>query len=336
MDTFSFILWANILVAGLIFITLVIWITFRKKIKLLEDILEEQKKFYQESNSDKLVLEGELIKRTKQLHDTETLLEVRVAEKTNSLKNELARAKELANSKDEFIRITSHELRTPTDVVRGNLDMVLKGETGTLLPKTKEYIEDALLGTDRLASIVNDMLDISRIETGKLKFNFKDVNIKEIIDPLIKDFTILAEKKKLSLAAHVKKGLPKVSVDSEKVIQILDNLIGNAIKLTLKGSITVNAHEESDFLVVEVSDTGIGILEEDQPKLFEKFPQIDKSEAGNIKGTGLGLYICHRLVEKMGGRIWVTSSHHKGSTFRFSLPIAQSQKAKEILRLYQY
>lgn len=301
-----------------------IWRAFRKKTKLVEEAFNAQKELCREINADKLVLEGELIKRTKQLHD---------------LENELIRAKRLSVSKDEFIRVTSHELRTPMDVIRGNLDMVLKGEVGELPPKVKEYLRDALLGSDRLAGIVNEMLDISRIETGALKFDFKEFDVKELIDSLAKDFGPLVEKKNLKLELNIKSGLPKVFADLGKVFQVFDNLIGNAIKFTPEGLITITIYQENDFVITELKDTGIGIAKEDQAKVFQKFPQIEKEmmEPEAIeKGTGLGLYISHELVNKMGGKIWAESEgRSKGSKFSFSLPAAKSPKAREIARLYK-
>lgn len=331
---FSFTL--NFFVFGLILIIFIIWLVLRKKIKLLTNIIEGQKEFYKKINADNLILEEELIKRTKKLHDMETILEFKVDERVEKLKNELARAKEIAASKDEFIRITSHELRTPMDIVRGNVDMVLKGETGSIPEKTKEYLEDVLSGADRLTKIVNDMLDISRIETGRLKFDFKKLDIADIINHQVKDFEPLAKKNKNIFKTKFENNLPKVFSDKEKIIQILDNLIGNAIKFTANGSIDISAHQENDFIIIEIKDTGIGIAPEEQSKLFQKFPQIDQGKFAGDKGTGLGLYICHELAIRIGGKIWTESNgRDKGSKFSFSLPIASSQRAMEIEKYYR-
>lgn len=332
----SFVFWNNIFFIALIFISLATWITFRKKTKILADLVSEQKILYKSVVVEKSILEEELLNRSKQLHDLETLLEVKVDGRVKQLKSELALAKEIAKTKDEFLRITSHELRTPMDVLRGNIDMILKGESGKISEKTREYLEDALLGSDRLVRIVNDMLDISRIETGTLKFHFKEFDVKEIIQMVVKEFEPIIKKKKLKLLFTDVGKLSKVFADPEKVIQILDNLIGNALKFTSNGAIEIYLSGPADAALIEIKDSGMGISKEDQQKLFQKFPQIDASIVQTEKGTGLGLYICRELINKMGGEIWVESEGiDKGALFKLTIPFVSSQKAREIQRLYE-
>lgn len=253
-----------------------------------------------------------------------------------ALEAEVAYLKELSRSKDEFIRITNHELHTPLDVIRGNLDMVLKGETGTLPAKTREYLQDALLGADRLSKLVNDTLSIARIETGRMEFKLEDIDLSRLLETIHSDFTPIAKERELSLYLELSPPLPHVLSDTEKLFQIIDNLLGNSLKFTPRGgSITIRAWSEDDSVVVAVHDTGIGIRPEDKVKLFKKFPQIDTSMIEAPKGTGLGLYLVWQLVEKLGGEIWIESPGlGKGAMFSFRLPRSGSERAKELERYH--
>lgn len=242
--------------------------------------------------------------------------------RAKALERENARLRELAKIKDEFLRIVSHELRTPMDVIRGNLDMVLKGDAGEIGQQAQAYIKDSLESADRLTKLVNDMLDTSRIETGRLRFNLQKADITGMIHHVVSDLQILAEKKNIKLVfVPPKKTVPAVLTDAERITQVLDNLIGNAVKFTPKGSVEVSVRKEGETAVVSVKDTGIGIREEDRHKLFKRFPEIDNSGVGG-RGSGLGLYIASEILAKMGGRIWVESKGRgKGSTFSFALPL---------------
>lgn len=300
----------------------------------LKNALENQRELCREITTDKLLLESELIKRTKQLHDIELALEIKVEERTAQLLNELSRLKEINITKDEFIRIVSHELRTPMDAMRGNIDMILKGETGNISEKTREYLLDVLLASDRLVKIVNDMLQISRIESRKMKYNLQELDIKEIIETIVRNFESIAKNKKIDLHLNVKEKLPKIFADLDKLFQIFDNLLNNALKFTHSGSILISAHQKNDFIIIELKDTGLGFTKEEEPKLFSKFPEIDIGISE--KGTGLGLYISKELISKMGGEIWAFSEGRgKGATFSFSIPLASSKKALEIKRLHE-
>jgi signal transduction histidine kinase len=270
------------------------------------------------------------------LHDAEARLEFEVSQQTNELEAEVARLREASHAKDEFIRITNHELRTPLDVIRGNIDMVLKGETGEISARTKEYLADALLGADRLTKLVNDMLDISRVETGRMKFFLENIELVKFLETIHTEFVPLAKKRNLTLNLECPKDIPSVFSDRGRIFQAIDNFLGNSLKFTPEGgSITISARTEDSMVVISVRDTGAGIRLEDQKKLFKRFPQIENTTTEGTKGTGLGLYLTKHIVEKLGGRIWAESAGSgKGATFSVALPRAGTSAAESLERLH--
>ena len=271
------------------------------------------------------------------LHARKSLKKKNPATRVKKLEAKIKHLENLSHSKNEFIRITNHELRTPLDIIRGNLDMVLKGETGPLPEETREYLKDVLLGADRLTKIVNDMLDISRIESERMRFTLEKVDIADLLKTVTEEFTHLAKEKNLTLYLKTPRDLPFVFSDRSRIFQIIDNLIGNSLKFTPKnGLITLSAEKKGDVVIVSVQDSGIGIRKEDMQKLFQRFPDIDSSAIGSPKGTGLGLSLLWQLVEKLGGKIWAESEGPgKGTTFFFELPIADSERAKTLQRFHK-
>lgn len=278
----------------------------------------------------------ELLKCQQELRDAKTRIEFEVAHRTKILESEIARLEGYSRSKDEFIRVTSHELRTPLDVIRGNLDIVLKGEAGEVPKKMRVYLEDVLLGADRLTKLVNDMLDISRIETGRMKFTLEDIDLDQLLEKVGNEFGPLAAKKNVKLFINAPSNLPHVFSDSAKLWQILDNLIGNSLKFTPGGgSITIEAKTQNDMMMVSVRDTGIGIRPEDMGKLFKRFPQIESGVIQEIKGTGLGLFLVRQFIERLGGEIWTESAGlSKGTTFYFQIPRAGTARAEALARFH--
>lgn len=271
------------------------------------------------------------------LHDAEARLEFEVSRRTSELEAEVNHLREASHAKDEFIRITNHELRTPLDVIRGNIDMVIKGETGEISARTKEYLADALLGADRLTKLVNDMLDISRVETGRMKFFLENIDFVKFLETIHTEFVPLAKKRNLALSLECPRDLPAVFSDRGRIFQAIDNFLGNSLKFTPGGgTITIGAKTEDSMVVVSVRDTGAGIRQEDQKKLFKRFPQIETPTIEGIKGTGLGLYLTRHIIEKLGGRIWAESAGFgKGATFSFALPRAGTSAAESLRSLYQ-
>ncbi len=228
------------------------------------------------------------------------------------------RLKEVSALKDEFVSLTSHELRTPLTAVSSSLATVLEGYAGQVSDKAKEFLEGAYNESNRLIRLVNNLLNISRIEAGRLKFNPTTFNLAEIMESSLAGLAGQAKEKKLAFSFYA----PPVEIkaDEDKVREILINVAGNAIKFTDEGSVQVTASKQKDLVLVSVEDTGRGIKPEEQVKLFRKFERVEGLKTSQRKGgTGLGLYICKNLIEGMGGEIWLKSEHDKGTSFFFTL-----------------
>jgi len=233
-------------------------------------------------------------------------------------------------AKSEFVSIASHELLTPITAVQGYLSMVLEEDAKKIDPTLRSYTEKAFNSTRRLATLVKDLLSVSRIEAGRMQLDLQRVEIDHQIEQALDQLHFLAEEKKLALNFEKPaEPLPSVLADKDRVIEILINLIGNAIKYTAQGSVTIkilpDLHDK--FVTVEIRDTGLGMSKEAQAHLFGKFYRVSTPETTGIMGTGLGLYITKSIVEKMGGTIEVESAPGKGSIFSFTLPVFQVQTA---------
>lgn len=245
--------------------------------------------------------------------------EVERATKELRVANE--KLKELDKLKDEFISMASHELKTPTGAIRDRLWMI-ENKSGELDTKQQKHIEVAYSEANRLLNLVNDMLNVSRIEQNRIQLNIGEVDLDEIIYEVIDEYKASAEKRNLELKfITIKKKLPKVHADPDKIKIVLGNLLSNAIKFTEKGFIHIETYKKGNYVQVNVTDTGKGIAWQDISKLFEKFSRLESAQERVEKGTGLGLYIAKKFVELMKGTIWVESTLGKGSTFSFTLPI---------------
>lgn len=230
---------------------------------------------------------------------------------------------ELDKLKDEFVSLASHELRTPMAAIKGSLSTILDGYAGEVSNEAKEFLTAAYSENDRLIRLVNNLLNISRIESGRFTFTITQFDVGNLIKEVVSNLEMSATEKKIYLKHEEAEHLPKVSADEDKVREVLINLIGNAVKFTHQGGITVKAAQKDASILVSVSDTGSGIAKEDQDLLFKKFSQVQGSYAKQTGGTGLGLYISKQIVEGLKGNIWLESTIGKGSTFFFSLPIAK-------------
>lgn len=231
--------------------------------------------------------------------------------------------KVLNKLKDEFLSVASHELRTPMTIVKSYLWMLEKQKAGKMNPKQMEYLQKALEGTQRMIALINDMLDISRFEQKKISFDLRQINICEAITDTLVNFEIEAKEKGVSLSLGEECKEIFVDADEVKLRDVLTNLVGNAIKFTKEGSVTIGITEEEEYVKIWIRDTGSGIDPADLEKLFHKFGRIDNSYtiASDAGGTGLGLYIVKMYIEGMGGRVGAWSQGlGKGSTFWFTLP----------------
>lgn len=245
---------------------------------------------------------------------------------TEQLRVANEKLEQLDKLKDEFVSLASHELRTPMTVIKSYIWMLLEGKAGDLSEKQKSYLDRTYSSTDRLINLVNDMLNISRIESGRLTIEPKQLGMSNLIQEVVGEMQAKAAEQQLSLLFAPRQVEPEdVFADPDKIKQVLINLIGNSLKFTPSGgTITLICEQKDGFVVTHVRDTGKGIKAEDMDKLFRKFNMLGSNyltKQGG-QGTGLGLYLSKSLVELHKGRIWVTSDGEgKGTTFSFALPI---------------
>jgi len=234
---------------------------------------------------------------------------------------DVTKEREAERIKDEFVSLVSHELRTPLTSIKGYVDLLIDGDAGEVTEEQMEFLEIVKSNSDRLVMLVNDLLDVSRIEAGRINLRLQPVDLAGSIDEVATSLRPLMEQKGQSLRLELPEDLPNVMADRDRLVEIVTNLLSNAHKYTLEGgSVTVRARAVIDEVQVEVSDTGVGMTPDERDKLFTKFFRAQNPATQNVSGTGLGLNIVKSLVEKQGGRIWVTSEPTKGSTFTFTIP----------------
>lgn len=234
------------------------------------------------------------------------------------------RLKEVDQMKDEFISIASHELRTPVAAIRGYVSMILEGDYGKINREMKEGLEITALEADRLDKLVDDLLNVSRIEQGRLKIEAQAQDVSAVIEAVIKELKVKADEKNLQLSfkPHIQP-LPMINIDSERFQQVMINLLANAIKYTMAGSVEVLTEMKADhkMLEIKIKDTGIGMTAEERQRLFEKFYRVKNDYTATITGTGLGLWITKQLVEMMKGKIMVDSIKDVGTQVTLGFPV---------------
>jgi PAS domain S-box-containing protein len=229
---------------------------------------------------------------------------------------------EADRAKSEFVSTVSHELRTPMTAIKGYTDLLHAGAAGPINTEQKRFLTTIKNNTDRLTALINDLLDISRMETGRVRFEPRPLQIGEVIADVVNVLAGSAEEKQQNLTYEVAAGLPDIMGDRDRLNQVLTNLVGNAIHYTPEGGeIDVRAYLVERAVRVDVRDSGIGIAPEDMGHIFERFYRADHPLVQEARGTGLGLSIVKMFVEMHGGRIWVESEPDQGSTFTFILPI---------------
>lgn len=287
----------------------------------------------------------EIEKNRSELEDLNRNLEFRVTEKTQNLtrayerlqlsnqnlavaNRELEEAnkklKELDQLKSDFISIVSHELRTPLTSIKAFAELIIM-KPGMALARQQKLLGVINSETDRLARLINDILDLTKIEAGKLSWHITELSVDEVIRSSIATMQSLADNKSILVSLQIEPRLPALVGDRDRLVQVLTNVLSNSIKFTPQGGkIEVTARlvqTPKPQIVVSVSDTGVGIPEEDLELIFEKFQRSGDVLTNNTEGTGLGLTISRQIVEYHGGRIWVESTLGKGSTFTFTLPL---------------
>jgi signal transduction histidine kinase len=228
--------------------------------------------------------------------------------------------------KSQFLATMSHDLRTPLNAILGYTELILDNIYGEVPEKVREVLERVQHSGKHLLGLINAVLDLSKIEAGRLTLSLTEYSMGSVVQTVITTVESLAAEKRLALTVTMPPTLPPAKGDEQRITQVLLNLVGNAIKFTDAGAVRVDVTEADGAFVVSVADTGPGISEADQEKVFEEFQQAGSSSTRKAGGTGLGLSIAKNIVELHGGRIWVESSLGKGSTFSFTLPILAEQQ----------
>jgi len=248
---------------------------------------------------------------------------IKEIELRGELEKAYAELERIDTAKTEFLSMASHQLRTPLGVIKGYISMMLEGDYGEIPEEAKERLKNAYVSNDRLVKLVNDLLDVTRLEMGRIELNLEKASIEEIISSVVEEMKGTAEKKGLYLKwAKPATALPEMSLDKNKIRQVILNLVDNGIKYTQKGGITVKVRRMNSEVRIEVRDTGVGMEKKEIANLFEIMARGRAGFQYWMQGAGLGLYTAKKFAEMHGGKVWAESpGKDKGSTFYIELPI---------------
>jgi signal transduction histidine kinase len=266
-----------------------------------------------------------------QLYRSSQTLESKVNERTKELSLALKTVEDISKKKSEFVSAVSHELRTPLTSIKGYASILMTGKVGEIPDAVKERLAKINTHSDNLVTLINDLLDISRIESGRVEMKTSPHKVRPLLENVADLLGPQLQNKMIALKLNAAADLPEVELDPSQVERVFINLIGNAIKFTLpNGNITINAHLNRDRaeMLFEVADTGIGMKKEDLSRIFDEFFRVDNEINMNVKGTGLGLALARNIVTAHGGKMWVTSEVNVGTTFHFTLPLKHPLAAK--------
>lgn len=241
-----------------------------------------------------------------------------------NLEKENAELKESLEFKSDLISMTAHQLRTSMSATKWVLKMLLDGDLGPLTDEQKIFIKKTEDNNEKMIGFVSEMIDINKEESTEIRYNFTPENLKAMLMDVIDDFKSEAGKKGISLSCDCGNISKPVEVDKDKMIIVIQGLIENAIKYNRKdGSVIVTTKEESEHMVISVKDTGIGISEKEKAKIFEKFFRTAGAKQHDTIGSGLGLFVIKRILDKHQGEIWFDSNEGEGSTFFVKIPFSQ-------------
>lgn len=239
--------------------------------------------------------------------------------------NDITKEKEIDRIKSDFISITSHELRTPLASIKEAVSLVFDGAVGQIDEKQREFLAIAVRNINRLANLVNNLLDLSKIEFGRMELEKSACDLNAVAEDAIATFNVVARNKNITIKIKPNKGLPKVMMDKDRITQVFANLVSNAVNFTSDGGVITVAVDyygpDKKHVQAIVEDTGAGIEKKEISKLFQKFHQADSSTTRKTPGTGLGLAVSKEIIELHAGKIWVESEQGKGSKFSFTLPL---------------
>lgn len=266
------------------------------------------------------ILKHQVNERTYELKQINQEMEQRIIERTSELAGAMEKAQESDRIKSAFLATMSHELRTPLNSIIGFTGIMLQGLAGPLNQEQHKQMGMVQNSARHLLALINDVLDISKIEAGQLELSLTTFDMGLSIEKMVKLVTPMAQKKNIALHFDISDGTGPVTADQRRLEQVILNLLNNAVKFTEKGYVRIVCLLENDCYVLSVADTGIGMRPEELPNLFQPFHQIDRGLARKREGTGLGLSICKKILDMMGGSISVESTWEKGSTFRFRIP----------------
>jgi signal transduction histidine kinase len=267
------------------------------------------------------ILAEEFNKMTGQLRDAHAGLEQKVAVRTQELAVANQKLDEASRHKSQFLANVSHELRTPLNAIIGFTRVVLRKTEGQIPDLQSENLQKVLISAEHLLQLINGLLDLSKIEAGRMEVLAEFFRLDEVIEKAASTVEPMLKDGSVRLVREIALDLPPINTDREKFEQILLNLLSNAAKFTERGEIKISAWQENGFLKVAVSDTGIGMEREALQHIFEEFRRVDVAGTRKFSGTGLGLAIVKKLVTLLGGEISVKSELGKGSTFTVTLPI---------------
>ena len=274
-------------------------------------------------NRDLVQVLGELEEKRELLERLNTKLE----DSNRELNEANARLRELSAMKEEFLALTTHDLRSPLTVISGVINFFTSGRLGEMTAEQKNMVAMMERNTQNLIELVNDLLDASKLESGTMRLDPASIELRGLVGELREQMQPLAHEKEIALEEDVPEELPPLRADRAKLRRILVNLVSNALKFTPKGGhVRLGASREGRLVRVSVEDTGVGIQREDLHDIFDKYAQARSRATRSEKGTGLGLYITRQLVELHGGKISVQSEVGRGSTFSFTIPIAEGDK----------
>ncbi len=250
----------------------------------------------------------------------ETVEQLKKSEK--EIKRQNVKLKKLDKIKSNFLNVTSHELRTPMSAIKGYIQMIMKLTLGNITDEQQKALEIVLRNINRLDNLIQDILDISRLESRAMKFISEKTDIPTLVNETIETMKFLASEKNIKINTHLESDLPKITIDSGRIKQVLMNIINNAIKFSKKDTqINLTIKKKDKFILFKIEDQGKGIPEDKQKKIFDVFYQVDGGMDRTFGGVGLGLAICKGIILSHGGEIWVESTINKGSIFYFTLPL---------------